>query len=184
MVRVHKTLPIIARSKLLMYRIFQPILLLIILSSLLLLLQATLFLVLLFSSLMQSCLTLASSLVNTWFITLYWLTYAGITWIVLLRLLQIEMSTFAQSLSLGVGILALSGLPPLVIFWFKVTVFYWALNIRQVLRYFIIFSAFIALVAYLRGYYSTNSSVSLRRIRWLRTLWIIPLIVIGRLLLY
>jgi len=182
MITFHKVLPIFLLSKLV--RNFLLIIGgLIILTNYLRLSQVRFYYIIRFSSFIHTTSTIMISLINSWLACLYWLFYSCIFWLIFWQF-SYRLIDFNFSVMTGLCILVLSGMPPFLIFWFKINIFYWVLRFSWLLRYLVRIRFVLVFTAYLRVYYSSTQILEIYTVKWTWLLWLIPLSLRGFLLSY
>jgi len=181
-ITVHKLVPILFLRKILLSFVpFSLLFLRISLTGIALIRRRTLFFTLVFSSMVHTIWMRFSLFLRKSFVLLYWFIYR-LLFTVLVRLLsfmKIEQSYLSQSYLLSKCWLLLSGIPPFMIFWFKVYLLFWLISsIGFFMRVFVMFIRVFALTAYYRTWhfgslleYSSIIEISIRPVLMVLMFW-------------
>lgn len=151
---IHKLLPLLfIGSLLLRSSIFLVVLLVV--AGRLIFQVFELFLILLTSSIVHRSWTLLSIQFNLKLSLRYWVLYSFVFFLFLstIHFLALFKSGIEQSSSTSVMWLVLSGLPPFVIFWLKVWIFLFFVQVRSRLGLLLVFISVLALTRYFRAFH-------------------------------
>jgi len=154
---VHKLLPILfIRKILLRFVSFRIVSLRLFIVGIALIRRRTLFFTLMFSSIVHTIWIIFGMFLRKSFVLFYWSRYR-LLFIILIRLLRfikIDQSYLSQSLFISKCWLLISGIPPFIIFWFKVHLVIWLVSIVGLfMRIIIILVRVFALTSYYRTWH-------------------------------
>lgn len=158
MITFHKLLPLIFIRKIVFnYLSFFFIIIRLPLVGIGLLSRRTLFFTLVFSSIIHRVWIIFRRLLRKGFILFYWIVYRALLILLMMRLSvfsKVEHSYFVQGVLRTKCWLLLSGIPPFIIFWLKVYLLFWLLNLLGLLfSVFILLTSVFALTAYYRAWH-------------------------------
>nr|YP_025913.1 NADH dehydrogenase subunit 2 [Xiphinema americanum]AAQ75777.1 NADH dehydrogenase subunit 2 [Xiphinema americanum] len=146
---LHKVLPTVFSSK--CFSVYFGLLSIVMLCALFL--QATdLFLVLMFSSFLHGWWLILAGYSYQKLFWQYWMVYGSVLSLFLMSIAFSSLSLFSngQTTLSGISFLVLSGFPPFLLFWMKVSVFIILMKSSVYLAFMLIFSSVVSLFVYFR----------------------------------
>jgi len=156
-ITLHKLIPILFLSKVI-FRIISFIIiwLRLIVVGLALISRRTLFFTLIYSSIIHSIWIILSIILSKGFVLFYWVIYRSLLVILvsLINFIKIENSYLTQRVFLSKCWLLISGIPPFLLFWFKVYLLVWIIYLFGLfIRVVVITVRVFALTSYYRTWH-------------------------------
>jgi len=156
-ITLHKLIPILFLSKVI-FRIISFIIiwLRLIVVGLALISRRTLFFTLIYSSIVHSIWIILSMILSKGFVLFYWVIYRSLLVILvsLINFIKIENSYLTQRVFLSKCWLLMSGIPPFLLFWFKVYLLVWIIYLFGLfIRVVVITVRVFALTSYYRTWH-------------------------------
>jgi len=156
-ITLHKLIPILFLSKVI-FRIISFIIiwLRLIVVGLALISRRTLFFTLIYSSIIHSIWIILSIILSKGFVLFYWVIYRSLLVILisLINFIKIENSYLTQRVFLSKCWLLMSGIPPFLLFWFKVYLLVWIIYLFGLfIRVVVITVRVFALTSYYRTWH-------------------------------
>jgi len=156
-ITLHKLIPILFLSKVI-FRIISFIIiwLRLIVVGLALISRRTLFFTLIYSSIVHSIWIILSIILSKGFVLFYWVIYRSLLVILvsLINFIKIENSYLTQRVFLSKCWLLISGIPPFLLFWFKVYLLVWIIYLFGLfIRVVVITVRVFALTSYYRTWH-------------------------------
>lgn len=156
-ITLHKLIPILFLSKVI-FRIISFIIiwLRLIVVGLALISRRTLFFTLIYSSIVHSIWIILSIILSKGFVLFYWVIYRSLLVILvsLINFIKIENSYLTQRVFLSKCWLLMSGIPPFLLFWFKVYLLVWIIYLFGLfIRVVVITVRVFALTSYYRTWH-------------------------------